>query len=218
MDANILQIILYINVFFIGVVITIATRHAYAHFKPDQNQEHTPTKVHPKSQAIHLPPDVKERLLQSSQEHFRDVLNKSASTLEKDLRSTAIKLNKQLDKVGTNILLNEMKRYRTDLESLRKQAESVINDAQSDIVVHQAELKAALQKQQTESEAKMKAEIAEEKAYLINQLNTKISDTVASFLTETMQHNVDLGSQMAYMTSILEEHKNEIIKEISDEA
>lgn len=216
MDSNTLQILLMINVFLVGIFTTIAIRHAYRHFRPEQNNE-TPKPTHPKPKQIGLPPEVKEQLLLSSQEHFKDVLNHSAKRLEKDLRNTAAKLNKQLDKVGTNILLNEMKRYRMDLEMLRKQAETVINNAQADVVKHQAELKDSLAKQQTELETKMKSEIEDEKKYIIKQIDTKISDSIASFLTETMQHNVDLGAQIPYITSILESHKAEIIKEIDNE-
>jgi len=41
---------------------------------------------------------------------------------------------------------------------------------------------------------------------------------VASFLTETLQHNVDLGAQSAYLTAMLEEHKADFAKEVADES
>jgi hypothetical protein len=41
---------------------------------------------------------------------------------------------------------------------------------------------------------------------------------VASFLNETLQHNVDLGGQTEYLLSMLEEHKADFIREVgSDE-
>jgi len=73
-------------------------------------------------------------------------------------------------------------------------------------------------KKQAELEAKLKEEIAAEKKQLVQQLDTKLSDAVASFLLETMQHEVDLGSQSAYLTKMLDEHKAELIKELMDEA
>jgi hypothetical protein len=45
-----------------------------------------------------------------------------------------------------------------------------------------------------------------------------LADAVASFLIETMQHNVDLGAQSTYLTTMLEEHKTELTKGIIDEA
>ena len=50
---------------------------------------------------------------------------------------------------------------------------------------------------------------------IIGQLDTKIADGIASFLVETLQHNVDLGAQTAYLTAQLEEHKADLIREIA---
>lgn len=216
MNSNTLQIILIINVFLLGIFTTIAIRHAYKHFKPENTDEPT-RKLRPKAKQINIPPEMKEQILLTSQEHFKAVLNKTAIRLEKDLRDTAVKLNKQLDKVGTNILLNEMKRYRMDLEMLRKQAESVINSAQADVVKHQAELKENMAIQQKELEEKMKTDIDNQKKFIIKQIDTKIADSVTSFLTETMQHNIDLGAQIPYIISTLDNRKSEIIKEIDNE-
>ena len=60
----------------------------------------------------------------------------------------------------------------------------------------------------------MTAEITAEKEVLIKLANAKLADAVASFLIETLGHNVDLGAQSAYLTEMLEEHKDEILKGI----
>ena len=57
-----------------------------------------------------------------------------------------------------------------------------------------------------------------EKQRLLQQIDTKLADAVASFLMETLQHNVDLGAQSAYLTAMLEEHKTDFAKELSDES
>ena len=215
MDSNFLQVFLAVNIFIMGILVAIAIRHAYAHFRPETHDNEKPR---PQAQIVHLPNEVRDKLLLSSQTHFQTVLDRSAAELERDLKATTSKLNKQLDKVGTDIILGEMKRYRMDLEALRKQAEAVIEGAQRDIVEHQAGLKANLAKRQVELEKTLTDEIAAEKLELEKQIDTKLSDAVAAFLTETMQHNVDLGAQSAYLTTMLEEHKAELIKEINDEA
>jgi hypothetical protein len=63
----------------------------------------------------------------------------------------------------------------------------------------------------------MVEEVAAERQALIQQMETKLADGVASFLTETLQHNVDLGAQTAYLTAMLEEHKDELTKGLKDE-
>ena len=66
-----------------------------------------------------------------------------------------------------------------------------------------------------ELEAAMNAEVTAEKQFLINLANAKLADAVASFLVETLGHNIDLGTQTTYLTAMLEEHKEEILKGIA---
>ena len=60
-------------------------------------------------------------------------------------------------------------------------------------------------------------ELAAEKEQLAKLMDTKLADAVASFLMETLPHNVDLGAQSAYLTSMLEEHKAELVREVAGE-
>jgi len=217
MSNILLQSFLMLNIFIMGILVSVAVRHAYAHFRPQQHEEAEKPHSHVQPQSAHLPPAVKERLLQASQSHFQAVLNRSAAELQQDLKSTAFHLNKQLEKLGTDIISDEMKRYHASLDQLRKQTETTMFSAQAEIAVHQTEIKAKLAKRQAELEAQMVQDIATEKQLLIKNIDTKLADAVASFLTETLQHNVDLGAQTAYLTSVLEEHKAEIIKGVNDE-
>ncbi len=219
MDPLLLQSFLILNIFIIGVLVTIAIRHAISHFKPRAEEVEKPHhQQHVAAQSVHLPPAVKERLLQASQAHFQAVLNRSALELQHDLKTTTFHLNKQLAKLGGEIISDEMKRYHTSLDELRKQAENSIFSAQTDISVHQAEIKAKLVERQADMETKMTAEIDEQKKIMLQNIDTKLADAVASFLTETLQHNVDLGAQTEYLMAILEENKAELVKGIVDEA
>ena len=202
MNSAFLQLILLGNIFLIGAITAIAAQHAYAHFRPNGNEE----KPRPEAQTIHLPNEVKEHLLQSAQTNFQHVLNRSTNEFQHELQTTTEQLNKQLEKLGTEILSDEMKSYRAKLDELRQHTETAISGAQTKISEHQTELK-----------AKLTEEIETEKQMLIQQIDTKLADAVTSFLFETMQHNIDLGSQSTYLTTMLEEHKNELIKGIADE-
>lgn len=219
MSNILLQSFLMLNIFIMGILVSVAVRHAYAHFRPQQHEEVEKPHSHAQAaQGAHLPLAVKERLLQASQAHFQAVLNRSAAELQQDLKSTAFHLNKQLGKLGTDIISDEIKRYHASIDQLRKQTETTMISAQAEIAIHQADIKSKLAKRQTELETKMVEDIAAEKQILIQNIDTKLADAVASFLTETLQHNVDLGAQTAYLTSMLEEHKAEIIKGVNDEA
>ena len=215
-DSTFLQIFLLVNVFLVGVFTAVASRHAYAHFHPTHHEPEKPRAAAPPR--VQLPPEVKERLLRTSQANFESILNRSAADLQHDLKATTIHLNTQLDKLGSKIVADEMQRYHTDLEQLRKQAETTLNKAQSDIGQHQTDIKSKLAEQQAQLESKLQEDIIAEKERLIQQIDTKLADAVASFLMETLQHNVDLGAQSVYLTALLDEHKDELISGVKNEA
>ena len=144
-------------------------------------------------------------------------MEKSAIDLQRDLGFISDKLNRQLEKLGSDIVNSESERYRKTIEALRKQAETTIKDATADVNDHQTDINTKLTKRQTELEENLRKKLADEQALLIKQIDTKLSDAVISFLTETMQHNVDLGSQSDYLVAMLEEHKDELKKEAVDE-
>lgn len=208
-----LQILLIINVFIMGSLVTIAVRHAYAHFRPEA---HEPEKPHQSVQPVRLPADVKERLLKVAQANFQTILDRSAAELQRDLKTTTSQLNKHLEKLGTDIISDEMNRYHNDLEQLRKQAENTIVSAQSDITEHQTELKAKLAERQTELEAQLVENMKAEQQQITKDIDTKLADAMASFLLETLQHNIDLGAQGTYLIATLEDHKTEFNKAINE--
>jgi hypothetical protein len=205
MDSLFVQIFLLLNVFLMGALAAIAIRHAYAHFRPPA--PHEPEKsILPPVAPVDLPPAVKERLIHEAEANFLAVLNSSIGELQHDLRLTAQQLNKQLDELGAEVATGEKERYSTMLEELRKQTQAAISGAQAEISQHQAELK-----------AKMTEAVSAEQQQLIRQIDTKLADAVASFLAETLQHNVDLGAQQPYLLALLEEHKDDFKKEVADE-
>lgn len=185
-----------------GVLAATAARHARAHFRPHPAEVERP---HAAPQAAHLPPAVREHLLEVAQAKFQAILDHQAIELQHDLATTGSKLNKLLEKLGTDIVGSEAERFHTAVDKLRLQAETDIGGAQTEVVAHQAALKAQLAEEMTA-----------ERRRLTQQIDTKLADAVASFLLETLQHNVDLGSQSAYLTAMLEEHKADFSRELAE--
>ena len=217
MDSSFLQIFLLINVFLIGALTVMAIRHAYAHFKP-----HTHDADHIRrtaaTQQSQLSPAVKERLMKAAEAKLEASLERSTVQFEKSLQETTARLDRQLERLGTKIISDEMARYNKALEDLQAHTEISIGGAQSEIVKHQEDLKAKLNDRQAELEAQLVQEIDLKKEQLAQELDTKLGDAVASFLIETLGHEVDLGAQSAYLTKMLDEHKEEITKGIKREA
>lgn len=203
MDSGFLQAFLLLNVFLMGSLAAVGIRHAYAHFK-NKEPKKGPRAV---AQTVRLPADVREHLLDVAQDNFQKILDKSASELTETLGMTSSSLTKKIEKLGEEIVTKEMEQYRADLEQLRLKAEAAISGSQAEVAEHKEQLKAQLQ-----------ADITAEKERLLAQIDTKIADAMASFLTEAMQHEVDLGAQTDYLIAQLEQHKDELKKGVSDEA
>lgn len=199
--ATFLQLFLIFNVFVMGAAAAIAARHAYAHFRPRKPEE----KPDPASREVHLSAAARDRLLETAETDFKTVLDRSAVKLHHELETTSAQLNKLVGHMGTEIVGNELERYRTELAGLRKRAEEDLGGIRAEVAKHEEELKTRLAQ-----------ELEEEKLKLIKQIDTKLADAVASFLIETLQHNVDLGAQNAYLMEMLEEHKADFAKEVSE--
>lgn len=197
-----LQIFLLINVFIIGMLAAIAWRHAYAHFRP---HKHEPEQPRPAPNQVHLSAEARAHLQQQAEINFKTALDHTAADFKRDLATTAERLNKLLERMSTEIVGDELERYRHELAVLRKHAEADLGVIRGEVAKHQEELKAQLAK-----------EIAAEKEQLIQQIDTKLADAVAAFLLETLGHDVDLGAQIKYLTAMLEEHKEDFKKELTE--
>jgi F0F1-type ATP synthase membrane subunit b/b' len=178
--------------------------NALAHFRPKAKDR---IRADAAAQSGHLPVAIRQHLLDEAKEDYQHILDRSAGELEHDLAATTAKLNDTLEKIGGEIVSREMEKYQTDLQQMRADAEASIKQSTSGLGEHQASLKAQLE-----------ADMTAEKQHLIEQLDVKLADAVASFLTEALGHNVDLGAQAPYLTKLLEEHKAEIISGVSSEA
>jgi hypothetical protein len=202
--STFIQIFLFINVFFIGVLAATALRHANAHYRPPVEPEHE--QPHPTVASITLPADVKERLAQASQVEFQTAISHSADRLLQDLGTTSEEINNLIKRLATDIVSDELVHYRDELAQIHKRVEADMGAVKQEMVGHEAELK-----------AKLAQEMELEKKRLLQQIDTKLADAVGSFLLETLGHNVDLGSQSSYLTAMLEQHKADFIKEVGNE-
>jgi uncharacterized membrane protein len=200
-----LEYLLIITCVAIGVFGVLAVEHALAHFRPHSHDaEHTQSHAAP--QGGHLSPAIREKLLEDAKKDFERVLRQSAAELQADLQSTAADIKQQVEKLGTDAVAKELENYRAKIAELQQQTEATIGGVHQQITSHQEDLK-----------AKMTEEIAAEKQRMVEQMDTKLADAVTSFLTETLQHDVDLGAQTTYLTKMLEEHKAELTKGVTGE-
>jgi len=187
---------IYLDVLIVGALLPIAIRHAYAHFRPGKHEPERPQ----------VPENVKARLIHKSETEYQSVLDNSVKQLQRDLLSSSEQINGLLKQFAGDIIGEEMEKYRNEIARLHKQAEVDMGGIKQAVSGHQAEI-----------EDRMAKELAAEKLSLLKQIDTRLGDAVASFLLETLQHNVDLGSQKEYLVAMLEEHKDELKQGVVDE-
>lgn len=214
MNGGILQFFLLVNVFLIGAASVVAFRHARAHFWPHKHD----AEKKPAATQLKLPPAVREQLLAEATTNYKKILNDAAGQLQLDLSKTTTSLNKDLAVLGNQIISDEMKRYRASLDELQKHTEVAIASTHDELSKHKEDLQAVMVEHQKELIAKMNEEVSAEKQRLLEQIDTKLADAAASFLIETLQHDVDLGAQVPYMTKMIEEHKDDFKKEVAGES
>lgn len=209
MDPNLVTFLL-INMLVAGIVGTLAVQHAIAHFRPKEKPAPKQPEALPK-----MLPAMKQQLLEEAEKKFRDQITQSTTQLERDLVKTTSELSSHVTKIGGDIISVEMQRYRESLESLRKQTEVIIKQAQQGVAQHQQTLDQHITTLTADLEAKTKADLDAYKEKMIASIDTKLSDAVSSFLVNTLQHNVDLGAQTDYMLAMLDEHKKDIVGEVT---
>lgn len=205
-----LAFFLALNAFFIGVFVTWAFRHWDVHLRRQK-----PTTA--SSPQIEIPSGLREQMIQMARDRLEQSLVASSTHFGTELDKTSARLNSLLEKFGSDIVSDEMNLFQSRLKELREEAEQSLHGAQSQIKAHQAELEAAITARRQELEKNLADEIAAERQTMIKQIDTKLSDAMTSFLLESLGHNVDLGAQTPYLISLLDEHKDELKKEVGYE-
>jgi hypothetical protein len=207
-SSTIIQIFLYLQFFAMGMLAAAAAYYVRAHNRQKaqvgQIQEHQALEI--PSITVDLPHEVRERLVAASQQQFQEILNQSAGKMQQDLGVTTGHINNLVLRLASEIVSGELERYRQDLSKLHEQAHSNMSGISQEVAKHEEETK-----------AKITQELEAEKERLLKQIDTKLADAVGSFLVEALGHNVDLGSQSAYLVGLLEEHKAEFVKEVGSD-
>lgn len=156
-------------------------------------------------------------------ERYREQLEQLYNHAEKDVSGAVEDVNnyiadhkQKLDKLSSHAdtaidgankdIENYKQELKNKLDQLYERADTAITDVSTDIDNYTKELKQQLSK-----------DIEAEKQQLLERLDTKLADAVTSFLMETLRHNVDLGAQNDYLTSMLEEHKSELKEGVKNE-
>lgn len=240
MSGGILQIFLILNVFVMGGLAVFGAQHAYAHFKPKDKKEAEgsnsdvglPDETREKlladaEKAFH---NVLERSANDLQKDLVATTTQLNKVLEKvgseivDSESRLYKENLNDVVSRTNQAVGEAQqnlvKHQAELEKKLAERQSAFEaklvelqtGIEKTLTSRQAEIDQLLDKRRKELETQLETEMKAQKDHLVAQMDTKLADVVSSFLTETLQHEVDLGAQESYLLSQLEAHKDDLKK------
>lgn len=150
---------------------------------------------------------LKEMDLSAVEKDARDKLFQTAEAAAKRLKES---LENTVDQLASNIndmtstqLAQEFEKYQVSLQALRDQSINEFGDIQKELQHRRAELLDQLERS-----------VAKEQAKRVDQLADRLNDVVASYLTETLGNQVDLGAQATYIFSQLQAHKDDIKRDI----
>lgn len=169
-----------------------------------------------------------DQLHQQNEATLKDSLMETTDT-HIEFKSKLIQRQAALDKA----LVEYQTKLEGELAEHQAEADKKLADRQAELLQkleanhaklaeYQSLLEAELTKAQTKQtelytqlEANLTKEMETKKQFMATQLDTKLADAIGSFLTETLGKNVDLGAQGAYLTAMLEAHKEELKNEVS---
>lgn len=174
-------------------------RHVRPHLvksaAPDATAEAAPVPVITPPTAAELEAQLKQA--------YQNQIAIASEQFGADLKATSAKLSEQAVRLTTSVIEEELTGYQETLEAVRKAAGETMEQ------IHQA-----VEGQRVELRQNMEKELAEDRARLVAQFDTRLGDIVAAYVAESLGGGVDLGSQLQYIAQTLEANKEALKKDL----
>lgn len=194
-----IQIAIGVGCFLLGALVVDIFWVKRTHKKPAVHQG----TIQP---AVELSEDFKHKLLEQTEQKYQAALSQASGQFDQDLATTSQTINGQILRFSTELLATELDEYRQGLVKARE-----------DAIANMGKVNDEIEKQRQALLDAAAGEVGQEKQRLVQLIDTKLNDAVGAFLIETLKHNVDIGAQSAYLSQMLEEHKEELKQEVMSE-
>ncbi len=126
--------------------------------------------------------------------------------LQQALSQSYQQLMQNIEQEAARIINGELEQYRKTISDAKDAASNVSSETERQL----SEIRTQVQEQ-------AESAVREEKKRLAGEIESKLSDIVVYYLVEALGEGVDLGSQRQYILQQLEERKEDIKRDISDE-
>lgn len=134
---------------------------------------------------------------------LKQVAEQAAVRLQQSLNNTVDQVGAHLNDMTESSLSQEFEKYQVSLEALREQS-----------IEEFSKLQRELESRRTQLSDQLDKKIIDEFNVRMDKFNTRLNDVISGYLVESLGNQVDLGAQEAYIMKILEEHKDDIKKDV----
>lgn len=144
-----------------------------------------------------------EEVRQTAKAQMQKSIDGAAEQLQRSVAESAQEIAARINDSSSDTLKEELEKYSITLGELHAGAIRQFTELQQDIEKHRQEM---LQRLETDLSA--------ERERRINSFNERINQVVSSYLAEALGSRVDLGAQGPYILQMLQEHKEDIKRDI----
>lgn len=150
-----------------------------------------------------LSPTALAELENAAKVNYKALLAQSNALFQADLANTSKRLSEQVTTLTTMVIEKELGKYHETLDEVTAAASATMSRIQE-----------VLEKQRINVEQKMVEEVMAEKARLLAKFDDHLADVLSAYLVESLGQGVDLGSQITYIVSSLEDNKEALKAEL----
>lgn len=152
---------------------------------------------------LEITPEYMAELEAKTKATFTKVIDDNARLLNQSVAGAIEKLNGEVDHLTGSVITEQIADYQTTLSSAK---DKIIKDIE--------ELSARAQARQQELDSALEAQMKERRAKVAAKLDQSLSEIVISYIAESFGPGVDFNSQKSYVFKSLEDHKEELKKDI----
>lgn len=131
-------------------------------------------------------------------------IQQAAKTLSTDLSATSQKVNHELQELAEKYIRTELEEYHKTVLQFKDTATTSLADIQQ-----------TMDEQRQSLTAGLTTELKAERERLLAQFDNRLADVVSAYLIEALGNNADLGAQSQSLFAALEQHKEELKKDIA---
>ncbi len=152
---------------------------------------------------LEITPEYMAELEAKTKQAFTGVIDNNAHQLNQSVAAAINRLNAEIDNATNTVITSQIADYQTTLTAAKERIVKNLEELSSRAQARQQELDAALEIQMKERRDKVAA-----------KLDQSLSEIVISYIAESFGPGVDFNSQKSYIFKSLEDHKDELKKDI----